>query len=149
MTSAREKILAEIQSEKTLSNVLLNYTVKGIEYKNKKDQFIQVLNSIGGKSLEISKDVDVDDFISERIASGKRVLKIQENENMNYSTKRMYSMDVVVIQGGVAVAENGAIWVEEKKMGNRLLPFVCEELVVVIKEKSIVHNMHQAYDLID
>jgi len=36
------------------------------------------------------------------------------------------------------VAENGAIWVVEKNMGNRLLPFVCEELVVVIKEKSWV-----------
>jgi len=58
----------------------LKYTVKSIEYNSKKDQFIKVLNSIGGKSIETSNEAAINDFISERTRSGKRVLNIKENE---------------------------------------------------------------------
>jgi L-lactate dehydrogenase complex protein LldG len=149
MKSARDRILEEIKSTKTDTDPLLTYTVVGIEYSNKKEQFIQMVKSIGGNAIEVTNESEIENFIAERITTGKRVLNISENEKLNYSISNLYATDVAIIRGGIAVAENAAIWLAEKNMGNRVLPFACEELVVVINGKNIVHNMHQAYDMID
>jgi len=52
------------------------------------------------------------------------------------------------IRGTLGVAENGAIWVSEPDMGNRLLPFIAEHLVIVINRTNLVYNMHEAYQKI-
>jgi L-lactate dehydrogenase complex protein LldG len=49
------------------------------------------------------------------------------------------------IQGAIGVAENGAIWLGESSMINRLLPFICEHLIIVLDAGNIVVDMHQAY----
>jgi L-lactate dehydrogenase complex protein LldG len=49
------------------------------------------------------------------------------------------------LNGGVAVAENGSIWVDDQLMKVRLLPFICEQLVIVIRKENIVATMHHAY----
>ena len=149
MKSARDRILEEIKSTKTDSDPQMNYSVVGIEYINKKEQFIQILKSIGGNTIEVTNETEIKNFIGHHNAMDISVLNISENEKLNYSISNLYSTDVAIIRWIIAVAENGAIWVTEKNMGNRLLPFACEELVIVINEKSIVHNMHQAYDIID
>ena len=66
-----------------------------------------------------------------------------------YSKDNLYEVEVAIVKGGIAVAENGAIWVTEKNMVDRMLPFSCEQLVIVIEEKNIVHNLHEAYDAIN
>ena len=43
------------------------------------------------------------------------------------------------------MAENGSIWVAESSMINRLLPFICQHLVLVLERKDIVATMHHAY----
>ena len=58
-------------------------------------------------------------------------------------------MERAYIKGTVAVAENGAVWVYESQMKNRLLPFICQHLVLVIDKKDIVATMHDAYDKIN
>jgi len=47
------------------------------------------------------------------------------------------------------VAENASVWVDEGDMVNRLLPFICQHLVLVINAENFVANMHQAYQRID
>ena len=55
-------------------------------------------------------------------------------------------LDVLVLQSGLAVSENGAIWVEDSVLPMRILPFITKHLVFVIDERSIVPYMHQAYE---
>jgi L-lactate dehydrogenase complex protein LldG len=58
------------------------------------------------------------------------------------------SVHVVFLKGELAVAENASIWVPEKNMVSRILPFIFQELVIVIDEKDIVATMHEAYNRI-
>ena len=53
------------------------------------------------------------------------------------------------MEGTFGVAENGAIWVTEKQMGHRVLPFIAEHLVILLDRQSIVVDMHGAYDRIN
>ena len=53
-----------------------------------------------------------------------------------------------VIEGKVAVAENGCIWIPQT-MKERAVLFISECLVIIIDRKDIVSNMHQAYGMME
>jgi L-lactate dehydrogenase complex protein LldG len=55
-------------------------------------------------------------------------------------------VDVAVIRGEFAVAENGAVWVPAKGLGRRqALPFIAQHLVLVVDPLEVVHTLHEAY----
>ena len=58
------------------------------------------------------------------------------------------SVNLAVIEGQWAVAENGAIWVDEQHLPHRALPMITQYLAIVIRQSSIVPNMHDAYERI-
>jgi L-lactate dehydrogenase complex protein LldG len=55
------------------------------------------------------------------------------------------NLEVAVVTGSLGVAENGAIWVSVENIPTRVLPFICEHLVLVLPQSSIVGTMHEAY----
>ena len=55
------------------------------------------------------------------------------------------AVTVAVLRGGPAVIENGAVWVDEREMGHRALPYACEHLVLLVSEADLVETMHEAY----
>ncbi|MFD2036439.1 lactate utilization protein C [Belliella marina] len=59
------------------------------------------------------------------------------------------NLDLAIIEGYFGVGENGAIWLDDSKLDHRVLPFIAEHLVIVLDKKSLVPNMHVAYNQID
>ena len=57
-------------------------------------------------------------------------------------------VDLAIIPAHFGVAENGAMWVTESLVKYRVLPFITQQLAIVVKRKDIVYNMHQAYERI-
>lgn len=57
-------------------------------------------------------------------------------------------VELAVLPAHFGVAENGACWITETQMVERVLPFITQHLVLVIPGGSIVPNMHAAYDRI-
>jgi L-lactate dehydrogenase complex protein LldG len=55
------------------------------------------------------------------------------------------NLEVAVIRGIFGVAENSAIWVTDASVKIRVLPFICQHLVVVLDRNDILNNMHEAY----
>jgi L-lactate dehydrogenase complex protein LldG len=45
----------------------------------------------------------------------------------------------------LGVAENGAVWLTEKELYNRILPFITQHLIIVLPTAGLVANMHEAY----
>lgn len=56
--------------------------------------------------------------------------------------------DIAVVKGAWGVAENGAIWVPDNNMRVRVLPFICQHLVMVLDAVHIVADMHAVYEKI-
>ncbi|WP_057939754.1 LutC/YkgG family protein [Algoriphagus resistens] len=54
-------------------------------------------------------------------------------------------LDLAILEGQFASAENAAIWLDESNLDLRALPFITAHLVIVIKKENIVGNMHEAY----
>lgn len=59
------------------------------------------------------------------------------------------TVDVTVITGEIAVAENGAVWVQTPIAGIRTALVTCQHLVLVVSAAQIVHTMHEAYAQVD
>ncbi len=57
-------------------------------------------------------------------------------------------LDILILEGSIGVAENGAIWVSDNQLPVRVLPFITKHLILVLNEKSIVSYMHQAYQIL-
>ncbi len=58
------------------------------------------------------------------------------------------NVELAIIPAHFGVAENGAVWVTEDLIKYRVLPFIAQQLAVVINKADIVANMHLAYDKI-
>lgn len=57
-------------------------------------------------------------------------------------------LDLAILEGQFASAENAAIWLDDSNLDLRAIPFITAHLVIVIKKESILGNMHQAYEKI-
>ena len=155
MTS-REKILAAVTSSKpALVPLPFVDSTTIIQYDDLLLQFKTVLESIGGTVIVIESLSVIREQIIKQTGEGSMVINtIKElngiDSNLQYlSADVLAGVDFTYIKGSVAVAENGAVWLYESQMINRLLPFICQHLILVIDKQNIVATMHQAYQQID
>lgn len=154
--TTRNKILNQITASKPPlvelpeidSSVLIQYDDLFIQFK-------KMLESIGGSVIELNEIITLKEKIQEQTANGLMVMNTipelgEVHDHLQYlSADILAGIDTAYIRGTVAVAENGAVWLYESQMLNRLLPFICQHLVLVIEKRNIVATMHHAYQLIN
>lgn len=54
-------------------------------------------------------------------------------------------VDLAILRAEFGVAENGAVWLDDRTLPNRALPFICQHLVLVLSASSLVPTLHEAY----
>ena len=59
------------------------------------------------------------------------------------------TLDVVACASALGVAENGAVWIATSDSILRAALFLATRVVIVIDEKDLVDDLHQAYERID
>ena len=57
-------------------------------------------------------------------------------------------MELAIIKAEIGVAENSALWVPEGNVQQRVVPFICQHLAILVSREKIVPTLHQAYDII-
>ncbi|GGB88919.1 LutC/YkgG family protein [Dyadobacter sediminis] len=55
-------------------------------------------------------------------------------------------IEIAILEAEFGVAENGAVWISERHLPHRALPFITQNLAFVIPRNAIVNNMHDAYE---
>lgn len=58
-------------------------------------------------------------------------------------------LDVLLCHGVLGVAESGAVWLPESRMGHRAAPFITQHLVLALDAEALVWNLHEAYARLD
>jgi L-lactate dehydrogenase complex protein LldG len=58
-------------------------------------------------------------------------------------------LDLSVLPGAFAVAENGAVWIEGARLPHHALVVIPEHLAVVVEAGAIVPDLHAAYARLD
>jgi len=116
------------------------------------ENFISVLESIGGAVYIVQSFEAIRKIIKENFAGAKRIvsscpeLESVAETNIRYEDVHSFAdIDLAVIRAHFGVAENGACWVTEDLLIERALPFICQHLAIVLDCRDIVADMHEAY----
>lgn len=154
--NARDTILKAITANKpTLVDLPAIDLAEVIQYSDLLQQYKTVLQSIGGGTVELQDINSLKEELQSKKANGEfvvnRIAALGDVEDSidHLTATDLAAVETAYLEGSIAVAENGAIWLSESQMGNRLLPFICQHLVIVIEKKNIVPTMHHAYQQIE
>ncbi len=154
--SAREAILEAIIANQPAGNPLPEIDVNAmIQYDDLVAQFKLVLEGIGGRLIQVADNDAVQDMINEISKDKETIVNaleptealVRQLETLSLSSLAM--VDLAIIRGSYGVAETGAVWVDEKQMVIRIIPFICEQLVFVLDRAGLVTNMGEAYQRIN
>jgi len=154
--SSKDLILNKIRESNSTEEVPLpNIAEFGITFENKIEKFQEVIQTVGGVGLE-SENKDLDALITELYPDVKLISSnveactlgnFEPNEKDNpYELKKL---DLAVIKGEFAVAENGSVWLKNPNNRHRVLYFIAQNIVIIINKNDIVNNMHEAYEKIN
>jgi L-lactate dehydrogenase complex protein LldG len=149
--SSREAILSKIKQNQSELLPLPDLSVLGGEQYDLVQKYTQVLEGIGGSVLQVSDYDEIKKYIAENYPSNARVISTlpEFSNRKEWQTAEPHSLkdaDFLIVKGQFAVAENGAIWLTEEEMGQRVAPFITQYLAIIIEKSSILPTMHQAYE---
>jgi L-lactate dehydrogenase complex protein LldG len=148
---SRSKILNSLQTEMRPSP-LPEMPVFPVGYIDMTDQFTNVVRSIGGTVINVQHLHEVEQYIAQTYGSDSHILSAYPGLSFSFAPvdvlKDYNDLKLTVLKGALGVAENGAVWVIDKDMHDRVIPFITEHLLVIISAQSLVATMHHAYALI-
>ncbi len=154
MTS-KELILKNIRTNNVVQDTSLpDYSNFGLTFEDKHSHFSTMLESVGGKALCIKKEeldetvksLYPDETVITSNVEGFLLANFDANEEND--PHNLKDIDLAIVKGEFAVAENGAVWVKNSDNRHRALYFIAQNIVLVLEKSAIVNNMHEAYDLI-
>jgi L-lactate dehydrogenase complex protein LldG len=150
--SSREKILAEVSKNQPSLKPLPDISMFKGGGEDPVNRYTETFIGIGGKALTVDTLRSVALLIREQFDTSKRMVTTLpelsdtlELIDRGADPHSFEDVELAVIKAHVAVAENGAVWLTEQAMGQRIIPFICQHLAVIVDAKTIVHTMHEAY----
>ena len=114
--------------------------------------FVKSFESAGGLVYQVPDYTSIASLLEKQFTSPERILntitKIPYGQPLIQTLDKghtLANLEIAVVAGTLGVAENGAIWVSENSIPARVVPFICEHLVLVLPKSKLVGTMHEAY----
>ncbi len=150
---SREKILAAVKKNQPPLSPVPTRSSGLKQSADIKGQFIQTLTSIGGLVLEVNSMDEIIPAVKNKFPEATRIVNMLglpklNGESLQLDPHEFKNVEIAMMQGQFGVAENGAIWLTEQQMGDQVLPYICEHLVLVLCSTEIVPTLYEAYDRI-
>jgi L-lactate dehydrogenase complex protein LldG len=155
--SSREQILANIKKNQPPPTPLpeaTKTTTSGLP-DEQVHKFTTVLQAIGGQVVPVESWDAIATYVSKQFPPPARMINlVQELANdhplavLEKDPHQLESVTLALLKGHFGVAENGAVWITETRLGDRALPFICEHLALIVHTNSIVPTLHDAYERI-
>ena len=156
MPSSRDAILQAVRSRAVPpAPTPIPVITFGIRYDDPLRQYGESLAAVGGTLLTPVDAADAHRQLEELpyIASSARVCSLVPgigNPTVDLDAvtdpHELETVEVAILRGEFAIAENAAIWFPGRNVKHRVLPFITQHLVLVVPRDQIVHNMHEAYE---
>ena len=152
--SSREEILNRLRGNVRETYDFPDLVFKKLEFADPVAQYIETTTTTAGaRVFEIKPTDNINAKIREAypdariIASNIPGVLADLNPDTVERAQDLEVVDVGVIKGEVACAENGCVWVPQT-MKEKAICFASETLVLIVSRKNIVSNMHEAYECI-
>jgi L-lactate dehydrogenase complex protein LldG len=150
--SSRESILAAVLQNQPPLSPLPDITQFNVYEPDLAAKYSEIFAGIGGIIFSSASIEEVKDHIRSDFDNSKRIVTtlpelsdVAEILSEEVDPHSFEDVELAIIKARLAVAENGAVWLTETVMGQRIIPYICQHLAVIVTEESIVSTMHDAY----
>lgn len=156
---SREKILAAVKFNQPTANPLPDMEVLNTLTDVRTDliaKYKTIATAGGSFVYEVSGFDEIKTILKNEFKPGVKIISaLDELSDYIYADTVKHEdghtfadVELTVLRTNLGVAENGALWLTEKEMGSRVLPFIAQHLAVVIGKDDFVPTMAQAYQTI-
>ena len=155
--AGRSDILNAVRSRKLAPAELPSPAGPWITYTDRHRQFAETLQGVGGMCIEVADDQALRDELSRLapLTTAKKICSLVPgvvDANVDLASvgdpHELEDVDVAIVPGHFAVAENAAVWVTDDNLRHRAILFIAQHLVLVAPRAQVLDNMHQAYERI-
>jgi L-lactate dehydrogenase complex protein LldG len=123
--ASRDEILGALAATRAAPDPIGGFTGEPVRFADPVAAFREALGAAGGSLAELPDRVALD-----------RALAAADP-------------DAVVLAGGPAVAESGAVWWVPRDEAERRAAFLAERVILVVPRDGLVDDLHAAYQRID
>jgi L-lactate dehydrogenase complex protein LldG len=155
MPNAREQILRDIRAHLPVDSPLPELSHACTRYDDPHQQFLEVLRGVGGVGKIVRGSTPLHEEIA-RFASqleARQICSVLADVfagNVDMAAiddpHQLADVDLAILPGELAVAENAAVWVTGAMVRQRVAYFLSQHVVLVVPHDQIVNNMHEAYE---
>jgi L-lactate dehydrogenase complex protein LldG len=155
MTTSKSLILQALRCNRPAAAPLPALVHDWTTYADRRSQFVAVLESVGGQAVIARNAHDAHEQLQSlpQYVNAQKIVSLVPGvgaANVDIaaidSPHALADVDVAILPGQFAVAENAAVWVNDCRVPLRVIYFLCQHLVLVLSASGIVDHMHAAYD---
>ena len=153
--TTREKILEAVLKNQPPTTGLPDIGIFKGDINDLVKKYLDVFKTIGGTAFLVEDIEAAKTMINENFDTAKRTVttltELSESFELVSPVADPHTYDDIeqaIIKAHFAVAENGAVWLTEEVMGQRIIPYICQHLAVIVNADSILPTLHEAYEKI-
>ena len=150
----KQQILSKIRGSRWKSFDMPSFdALTPVAYDDKVQKFMETLEAVGGHAVLSEEGTDIDALVRSiypeavTVASSLPYINADMNPDEIAEASALNGTDLGVVEGVLAVAENGCVWVPQT-MKERAVLFISERLIIIVDGNDIENNMHEAYSRI-
>lgn len=145
--SSRERILGKIRQSRPAGPELPDiHAVPFVQFDDKFGAFASLIRNLGGEAVILADGQSIADIIRQRWPNAGRTVDLtQPGSEQPDQPHGWNDVDIAIVPGALAVAENAAVWVSHPDNRYRSLYFLTQKLVMVVAKDAIVDTMRDAY----
>ena len=150
--SSRERILAAVFQNQPPLSPLPDISMFKVIEADIAAKYTDTFTGIGGQVISVTQLDAIKEIIPEHFDTTKRIVTtlpelgdVAELISDDVDPHSYEDAELAILRARLAVAENGAVWLTENVMGQRIIPYICQHLAVIVTEDSLVSTMHDAY----
>ena len=156
--SSRDDILRALRRAAPPATPLPEWTGRAMRFDDPVSRFLETVTAVAGTPLRVP-DLAAADAAVRGLETWRRarltatlvpgVGRSSLDLDAVARPQDLRDLEVAVVGGAPAVAENGAVWIPGSRLGRHRAVFViAEHLVLVVRAEDVVHTMHEAYQRI-
>lgn len=155
MPTAKETILAAARRSRPAECAAPNLNAAWTTYADRRRQFTNALTAVGGQAIIVRNLAELNAHLNQlpAYANAKKIASLVPGAGTSNvdlallaSPHDLADLDIAILPGQFAVAENAAVWVDDRSLPFRVIYFLCQHLVLVVPAHEIVDHLHAAYD---
>ena len=153
--ASRDDILATLRRNAPPAVAAPDLTGLGVTFADPLAQLAQSVVTVGGACVRVADLAAAHDAVVAlpQAAAAKKIVSLVPGvgaPNVDLAAvaepRDLADLDLAILPGQLAVAENAAVWVDGTTLHHRAVCVITEHLVLVVHARDVVNHMHEAYE---